>query len=124
VGRDPAAFRDADVQAVYGSAPSCLLNGTCLHLEKHHILGRDGDRGIRLDSTLREVLSSVFNLAVIEHSFHAGGLRDHVFARALLLDVASRKVMLAVVKGEYTVTELDRDFLALSDDWRRRNGLL
>jgi len=72
------------------------------------LLGRGELLGIRPGDARRKILSSVFNCAIVEESFHKGGLPTR--SRGLLLAVVYERVMLAVAKGEYKISDLDRDF--------------
>ena len=120
---DPASFRNGDVEAVYHGRALCPLTLHWQFVDPHHILGRGEDFGIKKDDPRRYLLSSILNFAPLQRDVHKGPRRDHPYMRALLLEAAAKKVQEAIVKGYYALTVLDRDFLSLADEWKKRNNL-
>jgi hypothetical protein len=120
VTKDPAAIRQADVFAVYGFDIRCVFT-TARVIELHHILGRGELFGIKMDDLRRELLSSVFNVAPLIREIHQGPLRDNRYMRHMFLGLAEQRVMNAVGAGQYTLTDIDRGFLALAKTWKRKN---
>jgi hypothetical protein len=67
--------------------------------------------GLTVTLPLRLMHSSVFNACVIGRSIHHGPMRDKPLQRQAYLAEAFRKVMEAVGRGNYTLTDIDRVFL-------------
>lgn len=109
-GRDPASFRDSDVEAVYPD-PACFHTARrpspTVRLERHHIVGRGGK-----DPDDRLIHSSIFNMAILEQPIHKGPLRDHATQRQVYLELAFTNGMRAVGQGRYVLKDLDRAFLS------------
>lgn len=112
---DPALFRPADIDAVYGPERICFQTAKRPTFQEpvdaHHILGRGktGDRSI---------FSSIFNLAWLRRDIHEGPLRDAYDQRQVYLRVAKQHGMNAVGRGDYELTEIDHAFLAYVDSLR------
>ncbi len=50
-------------------------------------------------------------------------LPDNRCMRHMFLGLAEQRVMNAVGAGQYTLTDIDRGFLALAKTWKRKNPL-
>lgn len=122
VSKDLAALRQADVFAVWGMDIRCVFT-TARVIEMHHVLGRGELFGIRTDDPRRELLSSVLNGIPLIREIHSGPLRDNRYMRHMFLGLAEQRVMNAVGAGQYTLTDIDRGFLALAKTWKRQNPL-
>lgn len=111
--KDEATFNEGDLARVYGDQPICLLTLSNVRVEKHHILGRGSDFGIRPKDERRKWFSSIYNCAPVIHSFHHGGYRDHRYMRMLLLEIVEQKVR----ESGHIPNENDLMFLNLRDGW-------
>lgn len=120
---DPAAFKNAELQAIHGTQPSCFLTRGRKQLDKHHIFSRGELFGIKPSDPERYLFSSPYNCGIIENAFHVGGYRDHHYMRALLLEITKKKVQEAIIKKQYVATMRDRDFLALAEQWLAQHNL-
>src|SRR4051794_38043859 len=58
MGPDPADFRDADIEAVYGPYPRCLVTEEWQGIDPSHILGRSA---LKFDDPRRRLYSSIYN---------------------------------------------------------------
>lgn len=110
---DPSSFRDEDLLAVHGPAPTCFQTAK-RHMQdgqpvdKHHIYGRGGK-----DPEDRRIHSSVLNCAIIRRDIHHGPMRDRPAQREAYLDAAIDKVFSAAAGGDYELRDEDRAFLQL-----------
>jgi len=119
--KDHAAFRHADLMAVWSPMPLCVFTLAPV-VEFHHCLGRGQDQGFKKDHPDREMLSSVFNAIPVSHAIHSGPLRDAPDVRRLFLRLARTRVLNAAAAGHYEVTALDRRFLdEIATEWLRSN---
>ncbi len=116
---DPAAFRRQDVQLVYGERPRCAFTMLWQFVDAHHILGRGFQAGCRKSSPDRCIFSSIYNFAPLQRDVHKGPLRDHPLVRLVLLDRAAEYVREAIRRGHYEETDLDREFLAYAEAWKK-----
>lgn len=120
-GRDPAAFIHAEVGAVYGSRPECVISGQNAY-DVSHILGRGEAFGFKKSHPDRYLFSSPFGCAPLVRHHHAGPHRDKPAVRWLLLQIAEDAVMKAVAEGFYEINERDRRFIAeIRDPWKAKN---
>lgn len=110
---DLASFNDADVMLVFGVSPQCILTHSNQGVEKHHILGRGFDFGIRPDDERRIWFSSIYNCAPIIHSFHHGGYRDHRYMRMMLLEIVEEMVR----ASGYEKKAHDIAYLQFRNEW-------
>lgn len=114
---DPAAFRQQDIQNIWGERPLCPLTGHWQFVDLQHIMGRGHNygSGIKQGKDQRKMFSSVFNCTPLIRDVHAGGYRDHRLMRELFLEITFEKVMEKVNRGEYKLKQLDKDFLEFID---------
>lgn len=123
--RDPAAFRDGDINRVWGPDFECVETGS-EEIEFHHILGRGKSStagfSFGYGHPNRELMSSVFNSIPLHPRIHKGPDRDKPAYRWRYLDIAYHAVWKAVDAGFYELKEIDLRFLQeVSGTWMARN---
>lgn len=110
---DPAAFREDDIRAVWKGQPRCVVTGLHGNVDLHHLIGR----GPKKRPELRKVHSSVLNACPLIRAIHSGPMRDTPDFRSCLLKRVRQEVMQAIGQGRYTLTEIDEEFLKISDTY-------
>jgi len=109
---DAAKFNQIDIEAIYGDRPRCFLTGLWQFCDLHHIMGRGYKYGFNKRIDERAMFSSVFNCGLLNRDIHNGPYRDAPEMRNLLLRIARKNIMDAVIAGRYVLNENDEAFLA------------
>ena len=98
---DEASF-DFPLLSIIWRDVRCLFTGKH-NIEWNHIKGRGGKR-------FRKIHSSPFNASPIIHEVHEWGAIHQPEIEEFFLRKANEAVLAACVRGDYTLTEEDRQF--------------
>ena len=106
---DAASFNNRHLEAIWGPNPRDPITGMTGG-DKAHLLGRGGKHN-------RKIMCSPLNFYPLPRCIHSGGMRDHRYFRALLLEIADEKVRAAVRDGRYNMNDRDAAFLEYRYQW-------